>query len=165
MQEGEKRSVIGEGVAAGDTVITSGFANLQDGAKIKIDTGSTNPAPSASAAPVQGVAAKSQDDAANPRKTGAKDGKREHKRRRKGRRRRGLLRAASRRAIGEARSARRQAEPADRGLPQAMSISAPFIARPIATSLLAVAMLLSSLLAYSFLPISSLPQVDFPSFK
>jgi multidrug efflux pump len=43
-----------------------------------------------------------------------------------------------------------------------MSISAPFIARPIATSLLAVAILLSSALAYSFLPISSLPQVDFP---
>jgi multidrug efflux pump len=43
-----------------------------------------------------------------------------------------------------------------------MSISAPFIARPIATSLLAVAVLLSSLLAYKFLPISSLPQVDFP---
>jgi multidrug efflux pump len=43
-----------------------------------------------------------------------------------------------------------------------MSISAPFIARPIATSLLAVAILLSSGLAYSFLPISSLPQVDFP---
>ncbi len=43
-----------------------------------------------------------------------------------------------------------------------MSISAPFIARPIATSLLAVAILLSSVLAYSFLPISSLPQVDFP---
>jgi multidrug efflux pump len=43
-----------------------------------------------------------------------------------------------------------------------MSISAPFIARPIATSLLAVAILLSSGLAYWFLPISSLPQVDFP---
>ncbi len=43
-----------------------------------------------------------------------------------------------------------------------MSISAPFIARPIATSLLAIAVLLSSAMAYSFLPISSLPQVDFP---
>ncbi len=39
VQEGEKQAVIGEGVAAGDTVITSGFANLQDGSKIKIDTG------------------------------------------------------------------------------------------------------------------------------
>ena len=39
VQEGEKQSVIGEGVAAGDMVITSGFASLQDGAKIKLDTG------------------------------------------------------------------------------------------------------------------------------
>jgi multidrug efflux pump len=46
-----------------------------------------------------------------------------------------------------------------------MSISAPFIARPIATSLLAVAVLLSSALAYSFLPISSLPQVDYPAIQ
>ncbi len=43
-----------------------------------------------------------------------------------------------------------------------MNIPAPFIARPIATSLLAVAIFLSSMLAYSYLPISSLPQVDFP---
>ncbi len=43
-----------------------------------------------------------------------------------------------------------------------MSVSAPFIARPVATSLLAVAVLLGSILAYLKLPISSLPQVDFP---
>ena len=43
-----------------------------------------------------------------------------------------------------------------------MSVSAPFIARPVATSLLAIAVLLSSALAYLKLPISSLPQVDFP---
>src|SRR5579883_1178285 len=43
-----------------------------------------------------------------------------------------------------------------------MSISGPFIARPIATSLLAVALLLTSILSYRYLPISSLPQVDFP---
>jgi multidrug efflux system membrane fusion protein len=49
VQEGEKLSVIGEGVAAGDTVITSGFANLQDGAKIKIDTAPPGGGPSASA--------------------------------------------------------------------------------------------------------------------
>jgi multidrug efflux system membrane fusion protein len=53
VQEGEKQSVIGEGVAAGDTVITSGFANLQDGSKIKVDTSPANGAPSASAAPAQ----------------------------------------------------------------------------------------------------------------
>jgi multidrug efflux system membrane fusion protein len=39
IQEGEQQTVIGEGVTAGDTVITSGFASLQEGSKIKIDTG------------------------------------------------------------------------------------------------------------------------------
>ncbi len=43
-----------------------------------------------------------------------------------------------------------------------MSVSGPFIARPVATSLLAVAVLLASALAYLRLPIASLPQVDFP---
>ena len=44
-----------------------------------------------------------------------------------------------------------------------MSISAPFIARPIATSLLAVAVLLAGLMGYRALPVSALPQVDFPT--
>ena len=43
-----------------------------------------------------------------------------------------------------------------------MSISAPFIRRPIGTSLLAAALLLSGILAFSFLPVASLPRVDFP---
>jgi multidrug efflux pump len=43
-----------------------------------------------------------------------------------------------------------------------MSISAPFIRRPIGTSLLAAAVLLSGILAFNFLPVSSLPRVDFP---
>jgi multidrug efflux pump len=43
-----------------------------------------------------------------------------------------------------------------------MSVSSPFIARPVATSLLAVAVLLTSAFAYLNLPVSSLPQVDFP---
>src|SRR6202049_890813 len=43
-----------------------------------------------------------------------------------------------------------------------MSISAPFIRRPIGTSLLAVALLLSGILAFNFLPVASLPKVDFP---
>ncbi len=44
-----------------------------------------------------------------------------------------------------------------------MSVSAPFIARPIATSLLAVAVLIIGILGYRGLPVSSLPQVDFPT--
>src|SRR6266478_3807394 len=43
-----------------------------------------------------------------------------------------------------------------------MSISAPFIRRPIGTSLLAAALLLSGILAFNFLPVASLPRVDFP---
>ena len=43
-----------------------------------------------------------------------------------------------------------------------MSISGPFIRRPIGTSLLATALLLSGILAFNFLPVASLPRVDFP---
>ncbi|HPG88751.1 MAG TPA: efflux RND transporter permease subunit, partial [Hyphomicrobium sp.] len=46
-----------------------------------------------------------------------------------------------------------------------MSVSAPFIDRPIATSLLAVAVLILGLLGYRALPVSSLPQVDFPTIS
>jgi multidrug efflux pump len=44
-----------------------------------------------------------------------------------------------------------------------MNISAPFIARPIATALLAVAVLLGGALGYRSLPVSALPEVDFPT--
>lgn len=43
------------------------------------------------------------------------------------------------------------------------SVSAPFIQRPVATSLLAVALLLAGVLAYLRLPVASLPRVDFPT--
>jgi multidrug efflux pump len=46
-----------------------------------------------------------------------------------------------------------------------MSVSAPFIRRPIATSLLGIAVLLGGLLGYNLLPVSSLPQVDFPTIQ
>jgi len=46
-----------------------------------------------------------------------------------------------------------------------MSVSAPFIHRPIATSLLGVAVMLGGLLGYLWLPVSSLPQVDFPTIQ
>ena len=44
-----------------------------------------------------------------------------------------------------------------------MSLSSPFIQRPIATSLLMAAILLIGLAAYPLLPVASLPQVDFPT--
>ena len=43
-----------------------------------------------------------------------------------------------------------------------MSISGPFIRRPIGTSLLAAALLLSGILAFNFLAVASLPKMDFP---
>jgi multidrug efflux pump len=46
-----------------------------------------------------------------------------------------------------------------------MSVSQPFIERPIATSLLAVATVLGGILGYLTLPVSSLPQVDFPTVE
>jgi multidrug efflux pump len=46
-----------------------------------------------------------------------------------------------------------------------MSVSSPFIHRPIATSLLGVAVMLGGLLGYWWLPVSALPQVDFPTVQ
>src|SRR5947207_11080294 len=43
-----------------------------------------------------------------------------------------------------------------------MNISAPFIKRPIGTSLLAAALLMAGALAFSRLPVAPLPQVEFP---
>ncbi len=43
-----------------------------------------------------------------------------------------------------------------------MNISAPFIRRPIATSLLTFALLLAGALAYTRLPVAPLPQVEYP---
>jgi hydrophobe/amphiphile efflux-1 (HAE1) family protein len=44
-----------------------------------------------------------------------------------------------------------------------MSISTPFIQRPVATSLLMAALVLAGLGAFPFLPIAPLPRVDFPT--
>ncbi len=46
-----------------------------------------------------------------------------------------------------------------------MSVSEPFIRRPVATSLLGFAVLLVGLLGYLRLPVSALPQVDFPTIQ
>jgi multidrug efflux pump len=46
-----------------------------------------------------------------------------------------------------------------------MNISAPFIARPVATTLLTLALALAGVLGFSRLPVSPLPQVDFPTIS
>jgi len=46
-----------------------------------------------------------------------------------------------------------------------MSVSEPFIRRPIATSLLGIALFIGGALGYWALPVSALPQVDFPTVQ
>src|ERR1700731_2403504 len=44
-----------------------------------------------------------------------------------------------------------------------MHISAPFIRRPVATTLLSLAILMAGGVAFYFLPVAALPRVDFPT--
>ena len=46
-----------------------------------------------------------------------------------------------------------------------MSLSSPFIRRPVATTLLTVAVALAGAVAFNFLPVSPLPLVDFPTIS
>jgi len=46
-----------------------------------------------------------------------------------------------------------------------MSLSAPFIRRPVATTLLTLAIALAGAIAFRMLPVSPLPQVDFPTIS
>ncbi len=45
------------------------------------------------------------------------------------------------------------------------NFSAPFIRRPVATTLLTMAIFLSGVVAFKFLPVAPLPQVDFPTIS
>ena len=46
-----------------------------------------------------------------------------------------------------------------------MNFSAPFIRRPVGTTLLSIAVLLAGAIAFQLLPVSPLPQVDFPTIN
>jgi multidrug efflux pump len=46
-----------------------------------------------------------------------------------------------------------------------MSLSSPFIHRPVATTLLTAAVALAGAVAFRFLPVSALPQIDFPTIS
>ena len=46
-----------------------------------------------------------------------------------------------------------------------ISISEPFIRRPVGTTLLGIGLFLVGLVAYDFLPVSALPNVDFPMIR
>src|SRR5204863_1179676 len=63
------------------------------------------------------------------------------------------------------RERRPRSDAENRARRRAVSISAPFIRRPIATSLLMLAIFLAGLIAYPMLPVAPLPQVDFPTIQ
>ena len=46
-----------------------------------------------------------------------------------------------------------------------MSLSSPFIRRPVATTLLTIALVIAGAIAYTVLPVAPLPQVDFPTIS
>ena len=46
-----------------------------------------------------------------------------------------------------------------------MNISAPFVARPVATTLLAAAMVIAGMFAFVRLPVAPVPSVDFPTIQ
>src|SRR5579863_129803 len=46
-----------------------------------------------------------------------------------------------------------------------MNVSAPFIHRPVATTLLTIAIAIAGAIAFTVLPVSPLPQVDFPTIS
>src|SRR5437868_12955530 len=51
------------------------------------------------------------------------------------------------------------------GLPPGLNLSAPFIDRPVATTLLTIGLALAGAAAFRLLPVSPLPQVDFPTIS
>src|SRR6202012_1489661 len=51
------------------------------------------------------------------------------------------------------------------GAEVAVSVSDPFIRRPIATALLMAALVTFGLICFQFLPVSALPNVDFPTIS
>jgi hypothetical protein len=54
---------------------------------------------------------------------------------------------------------------AARGLSAVMSLSSPFIARPVATTLLTLGVLLAGILGFMRLPVAPLPKIDFPTIS
>ncbi len=64
------------------------------------------------------------------------------------------------------RSPERNGAPKDsENLIGGLNPSAPFIRRPVATSLLAAALALAGMVAFKILPVAPLPQVDFPTIS
>src|SRR5207244_7902507 len=48
---------------------------------------------------------------------------------------------------------------------RAMSLSAPFVRRPVGTPLLTIALVMAGAISFRLLPVAPLPQVDFPTIS
>ena len=138
-KQDEMQTVIKRGLEAREPVVTTGFAQLTDGAAHR-RSGVTR------AAPGRDAAGTPQASAGKPQgvqtATGGGSG-----------------------AAAQAHERHRRHRGGGGQPPAPMNVSAPFIHRPIATSLLGVAVLLGGLLGYLWLPVSALPQVDFPTIQ
>ena len=171
------RPSIAKGIDAAERVVTTGFARLKDGARVAVAS-PTSRGPA-------GLPPRTQD--AKPAAT-AKSEARENMRTacaadvqklcpnvERGREAiRACLQANAAQLSDACKAAtdgsrRRQAARGRRAQGRrqhdAMSVSSPFIRRPIATSLLGFAVTLGGALGYWLLPVSSLPQVDFPTIQ
>ena len=63
------------------------------------------------------------------------------------------------------RSQRQTGNEPQTGAGPRMSLSSPFIRRPVATTLLTIAVAIAGAIAFTVLPVSPLPQVDFPTIS
>ena len=137
----DARAVISDGVKAQEQVVTTGFTRLSNGTRVRVQAGEGEHRRMRRRAPRRSLGRRADRAPAQAR----------------GRRQRGEHR---RQAVAPA--FRDHAGHAER---EAMNVSAPFITRPIATSLLGVAVMFGGLLGYWWLPVSALPQVDFPTIQ
>ena len=177
------QAVIAAGIDEGERVVTTGFAQLTDGAKIAIGTPGKPGAARRQRAPPRPAARHPvgpvRADAASRRRRQACRADACRAPRRRTRPASSATPALPQRGRAATRPPTPPAPPAEqpRTGPQrrtesrrnhdryAMSVSSPFIHRPIATSLLGVAVMLGGILGYSLLPVASLPQVDFPTIQ
>jgi hypothetical protein len=157
-QQNENDAVIASGLSPSDRVVTTGFANLSDGAKViigKDDRRADRRSRAAQAQPQprwQGQGQGRQGKDGQAKEVKAKDG--EH-RGKKGRAGRGRSKGSNRTGAGSEQS----------GSGAKYERLEPFIRRPIATSLLGIALMIGGALGYWALPVSALPQVDFPTVQ
>ena len=46
-----------------------------------------------------------------------------------------------------------------------MSLSSPFVRRPVGTTLMTIALVIAGVISFRLLPVAPLPQVDFPTIS